>query len=367
MTNRQPLKILLATGIFPPAIGGPATYAKLLTEHLPPLGFKVEVLDFGKVRHLFKGLRHFVYFLKLLKRGFKTDFIFAQDTLSVAWPAALAAGFLRKKFIIRVPGDYVWEQSVQRFGVTDGIDEFQQKKYGFKVECLRKLQNWSVGRAQLVIAPSRYFRKLVAGWVKNPDRVVTIYNGLDLPEENFSPKNYSAKDKLIISAGRLVPWKGFAGLIELMNQLPDWHLAIYGSGPQENVLAKEIERLNLKNRVSLKGSVPKAELRQAAKRARIFILNTSFESFSYQVVEMMSLGVPVITANIGNLPEIITNRAEGLLVEPDNLLQLKEAVRLIDEDSSFRESLVKQAALKARDFSVAKSLNQLANSLRNLL
>ena len=66
--------------------------------------------------------------------GRNADIIFAQDPVSVGFPAACAAKILRKKFLLKIVGDYAWEQGMQRFGISDLIDEFQRKKYGFAVE-----------------------------------------------------------------------------------------------------------------------------------------------------------------------------------------------------------------------------------------
>jgi len=73
------MKILIATGIYPPDIGGPATYSKLLKDELPDRGIDVKVLSFGEVRHLPKIIRHFSYFLKVLKLGKGANVIYAQD------------------------------------------------------------------------------------------------------------------------------------------------------------------------------------------------------------------------------------------------------------------------------------------------
>src|SRR3989344_4474464 len=134
------MKIVIATPLYPPDIGGPATYSKLLFDELPKRGVDVTVLSFGEVRALPKIIRHFFYFLKLLKRGRGVDIIFAQDTVSVGFPSLWASKILGKRFFVRVPGDYAWEQATQRYGVTDSVDEFQNKRYGWRVEFLRKIQ-----------------------------------------------------------------------------------------------------------------------------------------------------------------------------------------------------------------------------------
>ena len=156
-------------------------------------------------------------------------------------------------------------------------------------------------------------------------------------------------------------------MIKMLAQLPDWRLEIFGSGPDELYLSQLIADLNLGSRVVLMGAVAKEKLYQRAGQSRLFILNTSFESFSYQIVEMMSLGVPVIATNIGNLAEIITDQVSGILVEPDNLPQLLSAVTKIDSDELFRERLVAAAAARARDFTIDKTLSSLAGVLKDCL
>ncbi len=102
------MRILIATGIFPPDIGGPATYSKLLFDELPKRGFEVDVLSFGEVRKFPKIVRHFIYFLKVLSLGRKSDIIFVQDPVSVGLPVCIASKILRKKFALKIVGDYAW-------------------------------------------------------------------------------------------------------------------------------------------------------------------------------------------------------------------------------------------------------------------
>ncbi len=358
-------RILVATGIYPPDIGGPATYSALLKEELPKRGLEVGIVTYGPAgvsRKLPKGLRHLAYFWRVLRESKGADIIFAQDTVSAGLPAMLAARIAGKNFFIRVAGDHAWEQAVQRFGVKSGIDEFQKKKYGWRVELLRAVQKFVVNQADLVITPSKYFRRLVSGWVKHPNAVRVIYNGIKL-REAIPPKN-GGREKLILSAGRLVPWKGFAALIEAMTELPDWRLAIAGEGPERENLEKKIGELNLSERVRLVGALPSGELRRYLGRAAVFVLNTSFESFSFQVVEAMNAGVPVITTRIGNLEEIITDGEEGVLVEPDNTGQIIAAVHRIEGDAGLRKKIIENAKRKAQQFSIENTLNNLEKLVR---
>ena len=356
------MKILICTGIYPPDIGGPATYSKLLKDELPKHGFDVVVLSFGEVRKFPKIIRHIIYFFKVLKRGFGVDVIYAQDPVSVGLPSVLAAKILNKKFLIRVAGDFAWEQGVQRFGVGESIDDFQNKRYGFLVGFFKKVQRFVVNRSDVVITPSIYFKNLVSKWCNDPKKVITIYNGIKLVNE----KRESKKENIILTAGRLVPWKGFDALIEIMKNLPEWRLFIIGDGPDYEKLQLLIKEGNLENRVFLKGPVSRGNLMSLLSNSKLFILNTSFESFSFLVVEAMFAGVPVITTNIGNLNEIIENNKEGILVEPNNKEQILNAIKKINSNNKFREEVIANARKKSDFFSIENTINNLIGVLKNL-
>ena len=103
------MKILIATGLYPPDIGGPATYTALLEKELPQHGIEVTVAPFSSVRHLPKGIRHVAYFLTLMRMSRNVSFIYALDPVSVGVPALFASILRFKPFILSVRGDYAWE------------------------------------------------------------------------------------------------------------------------------------------------------------------------------------------------------------------------------------------------------------------
>ena len=360
------MNILVATGLYPPEIGGPATYTVMLETHLPKHGFVVSVLPFSAVRWLPKVLRHFAYFVLCLWNGFKTDIIFAQDPLSVGLPAICAAKILGKKFIIRMPGDYAWEQATQRFGVSDTIDEFQHKAYTARVERLRTLQSFVARHAQRVVTPSHYFQDIVIGWGVPKEKVVVIYNGIELSVESVKPKKIPSGN-IIVSAGRLVPWKGFKGLIDVLAELPpNWVLVIVGEGPEHELLIKYAAVHSVSERVVFAGRLSREEVFGWYKVATVFALNTSFESFSFQIVEAMASGVPVVTTHIGSIPELITDGVEGVLLEPDDRDGFCTTIESINADTDVWNKRTKKAQEKAKQFSIETTVTELSNLLTSL-
>ncbi len=367
-------KILIATGIYPPSVGGPATYSKLLHDELPKRGIEVVVVTFDDVRHLPKILRHIVFFFKVMRASRGVDIIYAQDPVSVGFPSVLAAKILRKRVWLRVAGDYAWEQSRQRFGVIDNIDDFQKKQYGFRVEMLRFLQIHVVGWADLVITPSKYFKKLVGTWYPRKNHVEHIYNGIELPKDlsSYSESRKSLKisteSKVVMSAGRLVPWKGFNVLMEvvgeLVSQYPHIKLVILGDGPDRMALENKIIERSLEEHVSLVGSVNRDVMFEYLSASDVFVLDTSFESFSFQVVEAMHTGIPIVTTRVGSLPELITHKKEGLLIEVDDKKQMKKNIQDIFERGIDIKKMSEDARDKAQTFSIQNTLDALVEKMQ---
>jgi len=93
------MKILLTTGIYPPAIGGPALYVKNLEEVWRKEGHKVRVLYYELEKKLPTGIRHLLFFFRTILVLPRVDFVLALDTFSVGLPATLAARLFGKKII----------------------------------------------------------------------------------------------------------------------------------------------------------------------------------------------------------------------------------------------------------------------------
>jgi len=342
------MKMLICTGIYPPDIGGPATYSKLLFEELPNRGFGVEVLSFGSVRRLPRIVRHFFYFCKVLNKSRKNDIIFAQDPVSVGLPVCLACFLMRKKFVLKIVGDYAWEQYQQKRGakfITP--EEFQNGKFDFITELRRKIERGVAKRADKVIVPSEYLKKIVLMWGVEEKKVKVVYNSFDAPIVG-SPTPHSEcgeSDFVIVSAGRPVPWKGFKMLRDL-----------------EPEIKKDIPsaKLTILERVSHE------EVLRYFRAGDLFVLNTGYEGLSHLILEAMAMEIPVITTNVGGNPELIKDGENGILVEYNNKEQIKNAILKLYKDENLRKRLAQKAKEKVKEFSKDRMLKETAEILNNI-
>ena len=351
------MKLVLATPLFPPDSGGPATDSVLLYKELPTYGIEATVCSFGTVRHLPRGIRHLCYTYNLLISSFGANGIIAFDTFSVCLPAVFVSRLLFIPLIVRVPGDFAWEQASQRFGVTDSIEVFQKKRYSFKVEMMRSLQSFAARSSVLLVVPSDFLRGIVAQWGIAPKRLVRIYLGLDFNEETTAPSNVP-EGKILFSLGRFVPWKGFSMLIALMPDLPKgWHLVLAGNGLLREQFEQEVCELGVADRVTFTGDIPRPEALGWYRRADAFALNTSFESFSFQILEAMTSGTPIITTAIGSIPELITNGVEGVLCTPNDSEAFKKAIVSVETEPEKWKTRTEAAKRKAQEFSTTASVS----------
>ena len=343
------MRILSATGLFPPDIGGPATYSKLLSRELPLRGVDIEVLAFSEVRHLPKLIRHCAYFFKALLRGRRADVIYAQDPVSVGLPALLAAKVLGKKFLLRVAGDYAWEQGVQRFGVRASLDDFQSLPLRHPVvNLLRRIERAVARRARRIIVPSRYLQKIIVSWGVTYDRVSVVHNVFEgeIPTESKDVlrQKLSIATPSIVSVGRLVSWKGFRELIAAMPAVlknGEAHLYLIGDGPLRTELEALIKDKGLERHVSLLGRLPQAVMHNYVRAADVFVLNSSYEGFSHQLLEVMAMETPIVASDIPGNREVIKHNENGLLISLEHPAALVEAITTLFANRDHRDSNTK--------------------------
>lgn len=342
------MRVLIATGLYPPDVGGPATYSKTLFDELPKRNIDVKVLSFGSVRNLSPVIRHIVFYFKVLRAARVADIIYAQDPVSVGLPAALAAWSSGKRFMLKIVGDFAWEQGMQRFGVREVLDDFLGRHYGLRIELYRKIEKFTAGRAEQIIVPSEYLKKVVVKWGISPDKIRVIYNSFEAPK--FTVTREAARRelgigvdvKVIVSAGRNVPWKGFETLREIMPEI-----------------SKEVPQAKL----FILHNEPKEKLINYLAAADVFVLNTSYEGLSHQILEAMTLGSPIVTTDVGGNPELIEDGTSGLLVKFNDKTALKSKILQLLNNASLASILAENAQKKAQEFSLGRMLDETVSML----
>src|SRR3989344_6338085 len=195
-------KILITTGIFPPDIGGPASYAMALgrnatkEQQITVVTYSSKFsypadkeLPFKVVRvwrRWPKGLRHLIYFLRVLNQAKKHDVVLSLNAISAGRPALAAARMRKKRFFVKIGGDYAWEIAVNKKKSSLLINDFQNTAQKGFINILAKTQRKVCLKADGVIVPSQYLAGIVKKWGVPSDKIHVIYNGVDFKESELT-------------------------------------------------------------------------------------------------------------------------------------------------------------------------------------
>lgn len=200
------------------------------------------------------------------------------------------------------------------------------------------------------------------------DRVRRIYNGLDLTE--FGRADFSSTPPLIIAVGRLIPKKGFSDLIRACALLAQggksFRCEIIGEGLLEKELRRQIDELRLQNNVELTGAKPQTQLRQRLAAANVFVLPSvidpdgGMDNLPTVIMEAMATGLPVVSTNIGGIPEMVIENETGFLVQPGDAAAIADAIEKVINDCSLAARLGQFGYERAQAlFSIEKNVREL--------
>lgn len=203
------MKILIATGIYPPQLGGPATYAKNIKDAFLSLNHTVSVKRFTIENKLPTGIRHICFFFKSFFSVLKSDFSLSLDTFSVGAPIVLASKILNKKSIIRIGGDFLWESYLNRTGEYILLSEFygnNLEKLNLKEKLIFSVSKWVLKNADAIVFSTNWQKEIfVKNYNINKTNVSVIENFYGSKIDGL--KNYEKSKKVFVSGVRNIKWK----------------------------------------------------------------------------------------------------------------------------------------------------------------
>jgi glycosyltransferase involved in cell wall biosynthesis len=122
----------------------------------------------------------------------------------------------------------------------------------------------------------------------------------------------------------------------IANVHPNLDLFLVGNGPLRNKLEGLARSLALGTRIQFLGEQGRAEVAKLLHGCEVFVLPSRSEPFGIAILEALACGKPVVATTAGGIPEIIENRKNGLLVEPDDPNALAEALMTVIKDPALR-------------------------------
>lgn len=148
-----------------------------------------------------------------------------------------------------------------------------------------------------------------------PHRVVAIHHGLDPALATTQPTAAPIDGRYVLSLGTIEPRKDHATLVRAFDAVaghqPDIRLVIAGgkgwaADDYEHALAGARHR----DRIDTLGYVPDSERRALLHHASVLAYPSRYEGFGLPPLEAMQVDVPVVTTNVGSLPEVVGDAAE---------------------------------------------------------
>ncbi len=147
----------------------------------------------------------------------------------------------------------------------------------------------------------------------------------------------------LLSTGRLVWAKGLEfGLLAIRKLLElghDVRYTVIGAGPDEDRLKFTVHDLGLGGHVTLTGRLPSNEVRTRLEECDLYLLPSVSEGISNAALEAMAMGVPVVSTNVGGMPEAITDGIDSVLVPSRDPLALATRVAELLVSPPFRQRL----------------------------
>ncbi len=332
-------KIVIATGIYPPDIGGPATYVPLLAQRLIDYGYTVHVVTLRdkKIavqnsgawqctaisRQLPKAIRIPCTVFTLLKAAKDSSVIFANGIYE---EVAIASLFKpRMRIIMKIVGDPIWERFKNKTGSLVGIKTFNENNPSVICGIQRYVLRLSLNRSKLVFTPSKQLADLVLNWkVKAPVRVIN--NGIQCRELEPNVLKYD-----VVSVSRLVTWKNIDKIINACAK-NNLSLAICGDGPERSRL--ELLSAHLNSKVIFFGTLSPSEVRDVINASKVYALLSDYEGLSFSLLEAMMAGKEILVSAIPGNTSVISNGINGCVINVEDEEGIANTLNLLVNDSS---------------------------------
>ncbi len=319
------MKIVIATGIYPPEVGGPPIFVREFARILHTSGAaEPVVVTYGDEmtqpgdgwlvipvsRNGGAMIRYIRYAWRVFCEARRADVVFVQGAVSEGFPGTIGALLAGKKTVMRVPGDYAWEQYQQTPGEThEFLDEFVTHRHQGAIRVMEEIERWTSRRAARVIACSRYIHGIVKAWGVEEKNIRTIYSNTTpfsptLSRDELRQQSGCSDKTVIFTVARAVPWKGVDFLMDVLQRLPEeFMLIVAGDGPLLKDLQGQVISKGLSQRCRLLGRVSHDVVGEWLVAADLFVLASAYEGFPHVVVEAITKGLPCLVSDRGGNPE----------------------------------------------------------------
>lgn len=321
--------VLLVVDQFPKNLGGGERIVLKLAALLPQYGYRVSILTFfvhpecealaSPVCPIFILPLQSTYNLTALRAAFELRAFIRQQKIQIVQTffesSDIWAGFVTKALS---SARLIWSR--RDMGIL------RTRKHHIAYRRMARMPDAVFAVSELV----RKYTIDVDG--VDPDRVLTVYNGLNLSDWDATTRAAPSVDKIVITtAGNIRHVKGHDVFIRaaalIAQEFPNASFSIAGAVLEPDYFASLqslVAELNLAGRFHFLGGID--DLRQHLAVADIFVLPSRSEGFSNAIVEAMAAGLPVVATNVGGNAEAVQDGVNGFIVPPEDPIALAAAL-----------------------------------------
>lgn len=333
-TSRQARgkKIIIATPFTAEGIGGPAKYAQGIAGGLKNRGYDVEIISFAKVKKFPTIIRHILFMISLMRAVRSAEYIIALDGMSVGSPAVFVGKLFKKKVVVRLGGDFLWETYVEQTKRFITLEEFYREmpKLSFKQDALKKMTQDLLKNAHRTAFNSAWFRDVFVRSYNIPsEKVAVIRNYFDI---NPSNQPFIAGSRYLFTA-RPIVFKNKPLAEEALVKLENESIEIFSGNPEE------------------------AKKKIAGCRA--VVVPSMTEINSNTVLEALSYGKPFIMTKYHGMDPFF--ESYGLIIDPRSSEELMRAIYMMNNDIWY-DAMCR----KIQNLSVSHTWQQIADEFLEL-
>ena len=349
------MDILITVGIFPPDIGGPASFVPKIAKYLINKGHNVKIICLSDKEHLtykddinvirinrsspiiFRWLKTIV---KIYSNSKKSDLIFVNG---LGTETTIANLFIRKKVIRKIVGDPVWERVYNKNLIDESFDDFQENNHGLSISLQKMIRNWSINKSNLIITPSQHLKNFIdkIGFDKN---IFVINNGVNIEQHNKVVLENNIIQLLVVS--RLVSQKNIDLIIKAVKVMENENiiLNIVGDGSEINNLKLLVKKYELDKKINFIGKIENTKLNEYLKNADIFIQASNYEGLPHSILEAMNFEIPILSTDVGGCSVLLNKGERGYIIPmPVSEVEISEGIRTIINNKDEARSKVKLA------------------------
>ncbi len=225
---------------------------------------------------------------------------------------------------------------------------------------LNALEKFYIKKADLVITHSNFVKYSLLKYIRK--RIEVVFLGLYPKMFNIQKKNYFKKDLCLLFLGRIEKYKGIDTLVDAYEVLKSKNynirLIIAGKGKIEDSLKEKINKLNIELRNYW---LSYEEIEELLNKTDILVAPYKEATQSGVAIFSLAYNIPIIATNVGAFPEYIQNGVNGLLVKPNDPLDLAEKIEILYKNRELLDELTNGIVEKSKEFEwdylVTKLLN----------